>query len=65
MEKSHKPSTKQYQQNARTPKKNLRKQRPLLWKELLVALIRPHMEFVVQVWNPHLIGDIEKLELVQ
>ena len=38
---------------------------PLLWKDLCVALIRPHLKYAVQIWNPHLIGDIEKLELVQ
>ena len=32
---------------------------------MYVALIRPHLEYAVQTWNPHLIGDIEKLELVQ
>ena len=38
---------------------------PLLWKDFYVAVIRPHLEYAVQTWNPHLIGDIEKLELVQ
>ena len=32
---------------------------------MYVALIRPHLEYEVQTWNPHLIGDIEKLKLVQ
>ena len=36
-----------------------------LWKDLCLALIRPHLEYAVKTWNPHLIGDIEKLELVQ
>ena len=38
---------------------------PLLWRNVYVAMIRPHLEYAVQTWNPHLIGDIEKLELVQ
>ena len=28
-------------------------------------MIRPHIEYPVQVWNPRLIGDIESLEKVQ
>ena len=38
---------------------------PLLWKDLYVALIRPHLEYAVQTWNPHLIRDIEKIGQVQ
>ena len=34
-------------------------------KNLYVALIIPHLVYAVQTWNPHLIGDIEILELVQ
>ena len=29
---------------------------------LYVSLVRPHLEFAVPVWNPHLKGDIEELE---
>ena len=28
-------------------------------------MIRPHLEYAVQVWNSILIGDIESLEKVQ
>ena len=28
-------------------------------------MIRPHLEYDVQVWNQRLIGDIERLEKVQ
>ena len=38
---------------------------PLLWKDLYVTLIRSHLVYAVQTWNSHLVGDIEKLELVQ
>ena len=38
---------------------------PGLWKDLYVSLVRPHLEYVVQVWNPHLQGDIDKIERVQ
>ena len=30
--------------------------------KLYLSLIRPHLEFAVQVWNPYLIKDIQKLE---
>ena len=32
---------------------------------LYVSLIRPHFEYAVPVWNPHLKKDIEKLENIQ
>ena len=32
---------------------------------LYVSLVRPHLEFAVPVWNPHLKGDIEELENIQ
>ena len=38
---------------------------PELWKELYVSLVRPHLEHDVQAWNPHLQGDINKIERVQ
>ena len=36
-----------------------------LWKDLYVALVRPHLEHAVNSFNPHLFADIEKLDLVQ
>ena len=36
-----------------------------LWKILYTSMIRPHLEYAVQAWNPRLIGDIEILEKVQ
>ena len=38
---------------------------PELWKDLYVSLVRPHLEYAVQAWNPHLQGDIERIERVQ
>ena len=32
---------------------------------LYVSLVRPHLEFAVPVWNPHLKRDIEELENIQ
>ena len=36
-----------------------------LWKQLYTSMIRPHLEYVIQVWNPYQIGDIEIIERVQ
>ena len=36
-----------------------------MWKDLYVSLVRPHLEYDVQAWNPHLQTDIDKVESVQ
>ena len=33
-----------------------------LWKDICVSLVRPHLEYAMQAWNPHLQGDIERIE---
>ena len=36
-----------------------------LGRLLYVSLIRPHLEYAVSVWNPHLKKDIDQLENIQ
>ena len=33
--------------------------------QLYLSLIRPHLEYATQIWSPHLLKDIHKLEAVQ
>ena len=35
-----------------------------LWKELYVSLVRSHLEYDAQVRNPHLKGNMDKIEKV-
>ena len=32
---------------------------------LYKAIVRPHLEYVIQAWNPHLRKDIDMLEKIQ
>ena len=33
--------------------------------ELYKSLVRPHLEYCVQVWSPYLRQDVERLEKIQ
>jgi hypothetical protein len=35
-----------------------------LWKKMYISLVRPHLEYAVQVWNPYLAKDIELIDKV-
>lgn len=36
-----------------------------MFKSLFMALVRPHLEHVIQIWNPYLKKDIEVAQNVQ
>ena len=36
-----------------------------MFRTLYVGLVRPHLEYASEIWNPYLIGDIQTLEKVQ
>ena len=38
---------------------------PCLRRDLYVSLVRPHLEYAVQIWNPYFERDIEKIEKFQ
>ena len=38
---------------------------PATLKQLYISLVRPHLEYAAQVWDPYLQGDIDRLEAVQ
>ena len=38
---------------------------PATLKQLYISLVRPHLEYAAQVWDPYLQGDINRLEAVQ
>jgi len=46
-------------------KKTFRSRSFHLWRTLYLTYIRPHLEFAVQAWSPHLKSDISILEKVQ
>jgi hypothetical protein len=46
-------------------KKAFRSRSLNLWRVLYLAYIRPHLEFAVQAWSPHLRRYIKSLEQIQ
>ena len=37
----------------------------MLWRDLYASLVKPHLDYAVQAWSPHLQVDIDKTERVQ
>jgi hypothetical protein len=46
-------------------KKSFRSRGLMLWKVLYKMYVRPHLEFAIQSWSPHLKRDINALENIQ
>ena len=46
-------------------KKAFRSRDLALWRALYLSYVRPHLEFAIQAWSPHLKRDIGILERVQ
>ena len=38
---------------------------PKMWKDEYVSLVRLHLEYAVQAWNPHLQADNDKIDTIQ
>ena len=38
---------------------------PATLKQLYISLVRPHLEYASQIWDPYLQGDADRLEAVQ
>ena len=36
-----------------------------MFRTLYISLVRPHLEYASEIWNPYLMGDIQTLEKVQ
>ena len=34
-------------------------------RTLYISLVRPHLEYASEIWNPYLMGNIQTLEKVQ
>ena len=36
-----------------------------IWKQMYTTYVRPHLEYAIQAWRPHRLGEINTLEKVQ